>query len=715
MFRPFLTQSCAVVFSIVTCMSFSSAQRPASTQAPQRVQLAELRPQLVWHRTSPTLDKPDGPVLYQIQVTLGTPNTLPKYDASGRHFVSSLLIDNGASVTIGGLQISSSGTIQFANGQTFPGAVGNVSSADNFISIGGTPGSPTIGFKTATGDARYLTLSGGTMTGAITFVAGQTFPSAVTLINSETSRAQAAEATLTTNLNNEISRALSAEGTLTTNLNNEITRAESAESTLTSNLNNEISRAKAAETTLTTNLNNEITRAQSAEGTLTTNLNNEIARAQGAEGTLTTNLNNEITRAQGAESALTTNLSNEISRALAAEANRWNLNGNSGTGCSTSPCAHFLGSTDSDPLEFRVDNQRAYRIEPATDTQAALGFAPNVIGGFSGNAVTGTGTGGATIAGGGASLNLNSVSASFGTVGGGYGNTAGGRGSTVTGGTSNSAGGDNSVAGGASNTASGPVSVVAGGANNTASGSDSTVAGGGSNTASGVFSAVPGGRANFAGGQGSFAAGQFTNDNNGTAHNGVFLFGDNSTGPPNILRASADNTFLARVAGGVTFFTNSTMTTGVTVAAGGGSWASVSDRNLKANVEAIDPQTILARLLATPITTWSYKSQAASIRHIGPMAQDFYAAFSVGEDDRHITDIDEGGVALAAIQGLNQKLEEAISSKDAQIAALESENAHQRRQIAAMQQQMQAVMLRLAAVEKSGQHSSAEQASLAKR
>ncbi len=48
------------------------------------------------------------------------------------------------------------------------------------------------------------------------------------------------------------------------------------------------------------------------------------------------------------------------------------------------------------------------------------------------------------------------------------------------------------------------------------------------------------------------------------------------------------------------------------------------------------------------------------------MAQDFHAAFNVGTDDKHIAPIDEGGVAIAAIQGLNQKLEQ----KDAEIADL---------------------------------------------
>jgi uncharacterized coiled-coil protein SlyX len=53
------------------------------------------------------------------------------------------------------------------------------------------------------------------------------------------------------------------------------------------------------------------------------------------------------------------------------------------------------------------------------------------------------------------------------------------------------------------------------------------------------------------------------------------------------------------------------------------------------------------------------------------MAQDFHAAFALGRDDQHITSTDEDGVALAAIQGLNEKLEE----KDAKIDALEAKLA----------------------------------------
>jgi trimeric autotransporter adhesin len=58
------------------------------------------------------------------------------------------------------------------------------------------------------------------------------------------------------------------------------------------------------------------------------------------------------------------------------------------------------------------------------------------------------------------------------------------------------------------------------------------------------------------------------------------------------------------------------------------------------------------------IATWNWKSQDASIRHMGPMAQDFHAAFGLGETDKGISTMDADGVALAAIQGMHQELME---------------------------------------------------------
>ena len=52
------------------------------------------------------------------------------------------------------------------------------------------------------------------------------------------------------------------------------------------------------------------------------------------------------------------------------------------------------------------------------------------------------------------------------------------------------------------------------------------------------------------------------------------------------------------------------------------------------------------RITAMPITTWKYDSEVSGARHMGPMAQDFHAGFGLGDDDRHVTDIDESGVAM---------------------------------------------------------------------
>ena len=103
-------------------------------------------------------------------------------------------------------------------------------------------------------------------------------------------------------------------------------------------------------------------------------------------------------------------------------------------------------------------------------------------------------------------------------------------------------------------------------------------------------------------------------------------------------------------------------TSGVTVY---GTFNNSSDRDAKQDFEPVNPSRILDKVLQLPISEWSYKADAAT-RHIGPMGQDFYSTFNIGTDEKHIAPIDEGGVALAAIQGLNQKLTE----KDAEIQGL---------------------------------------------
>jgi len=85
----------------------------------------------------------------------------------------------------------------------------------------------------------------------------------------------------------------------------------------------------------------------------------------------------------------------------------------------------------------------------------------------------------------------------------------------------------------------------------------------------------------------------------------------------------------------------------------------------------VDGGAILEKVAALPVREYNLKSQDPSIRHIGPVAQDFYSAFGYGESDRAINMEDADGVALAAIQGLYQMMQE----KDAQIAAQQEQIA----------------------------------------
>ena len=103
-----------------------------------------------------------------------------------------------------------------------------------------------------------------------------------------------------------------------------------------------------------------------------------------------------------------------------------------------------------------------------------------------------------------------------------------------------------------------------------------------------------------------------------------------------------------------------------------GVWQNVSDKNRKTDFAMINASEILAKLAALPVQQWRYTNESSSVTHIGPTAQEFKAAFNLGTDDKSIGTVDESGVALAAIQGLNQKLEEQAKEKDAEITALKA-------------------------------------------
>jgi hypothetical protein len=309
----------------------------------------------------------------------------------------------------------------------------------------------------------------------------------------------------------------------------------------------------------------------------------------------------------------------------------------------------------------------------------------STIGGGFGNFATGEY---ATVGGGGGPLNAANMATGIrSTIGGGSGNLASGTSATVAGGVGNRASGEcSSVAGGRENTASGESATVAGGGgiitpnratgdgstvgggvSNLASGRGSTIGGGAGNRAPGNRATIPGGHASRAAGNHSFAAGRRALAD----HDGAFVWGDSYIdSDPTLKSSSAPDEFNVYASGGARFFTNSAASTGVLLAPGGGSWTAVSDRAAKENVESVDTRSILERVVALPIATWNYRAQADSIRHMGPMAQDFYAAFGLGLGEKTIDTIDPDGVALAAIQGLHTLVEE----KDAELDELRSAN-----------------------------------------
>jgi hypothetical protein len=193
--------------------------------------------------------------------------------------------------------------------------------------------------------------------------------------------------------------------------------------------------------------------------------------------------------------------------------------------------------------------------------------------------------------------------------------------------------------------------TLADGSGSTAMGSqtlasgDFSLAGGAVSTAAGL-TAVALGVDVHASGDGSVVLGSHANaliDAPGT-----FIFADRSTN--NAIVGFGPNELFARAAGGVAFYTNAALTAGVSLAPGGGAWQSVSDRN-----PDLSGEHVLRKLARMPIQEWSYKSQDASIRHVGPTAQDFHEAFGLGEDPLRINTVDADGIALAAIRALEAR------------------------------------------------------------
>ena len=99
---------------------------------------------------------------------------------------------------------------------------------------------------------------------------------------------------------------------------------------------------------------------------------------------------------------------------------------------------------------------------------------------------------------------------------------------------------------------------------------------------------------------------------------------------------------------------------------GAGVWTDASSRTFKENFKPVDKVAVLKKVTELPVRTWTYKG-VPGVKHMGPVAEDFKDTFGLGEDERYLASLDSNGVALAAIQGLN----EVVKEKDKKIQDLE--------------------------------------------
>jgi hypothetical protein len=131
-------------------------------------------------------------------------------------------------------------------------------------------------------------------------------------------------------------------------------------------------------------------------------------------------------------------------------------------------------------------------------------------------------------------------------------------------------------------------------------------------------------------------------------------------------------------------YTAKNYTTGCHIVPAGGTWSCSSSRDVKRDFVGVNAREVLRKVVSLPMSSWRFMNEPAATRHMGPMAQDFRAAFGLGEDDKHISTVDADGIAFAAIQGLHQL----VQQKDAKLG-------RQQREITVLKRRLQAIEAKL--------------------
>lgn len=190
----------------------------------------------------------------------------------------------------------------------------------------------------------------------------------------------------------------------------------------------------------------------------------------------------------------------------------------------------------------------------------------------------------------------------------------------------------------------------------------------------------------------STALGKFASNN---GFQGTFIWSDGAAqASADTFRNTANNEFAARATGGFRFRTNLGGTTGCNLPAGSGVFNCTSSRATKANFASVSGTDLLARVRALPITTWNYISEGDKVRHLGPMAEDFYAAFGLGEGSKSIGVQDLASVSLAGVKALEERTAE-LRDKTAEIDRLRTEVAALRTANAALEDRLTAIEAKL--------------------
>jgi len=77
---------------------------------------------------------------------------------------------------------------------------------------------------------------------------------------------------------------------------------------------------------------------------------------------------------------------------------------------------------------------------------------------------------------------------------------------------------------------------------------------------------------------------------------------------------------------------------------------------------------------------------------VSPLSQAFHDVFGLGDDEEKISTVDADGVALAAIQGLAERQDDAAEAREAtaeRVDELEAENEALRQRLAALEERVE--------------------------